>query len=74
MNYHVNTQFGSGDIEIFYNNEKLIRETSTIDGNFREIGTVGQASNKVMFGWDIETGSVLEIRVKGEITDENSNQ
>lgn len=73
MNYRVRIQFGSGDIEIFYNNEKLIRETDTIDGNFREIGTIGQSSNKVMFGWDVEVGSILEIRVKGGIANENSN-
>lgn len=73
MNYHAAILCGSGDIEIFYNNEKLIRETSTIDGNFREIGAVGQASNKVMFGWDVEVGSVLEIRIKGGIADEESN-
>lgn len=73
MNCHAAILFGSGDIEIFYNNEKLIRETSTIDGNFREIGTVGQSSNKVMFGWDVEVGSILEIRIKGGIANENSN-
>lgn len=73
MNCRVNIQFGSGDIEIFYNNEKLIKETETVDGNFREIGAVGQNSNKVMFGWDVEVGSVLEIRIKGGITDEESN-
>lgn len=73
MNCHVRTLCGSESLEIFYNNEKLIRETETVDGNFREIGTSGQASNKVMFGWDVEVGSVLEIRIKGGITDEESN-
>lgn len=44
-----------------------------IDGNFREIGVVGQSSNKVMFGWDVEVGSVLEIRVKGGIADDTES-
>lgn len=73
MNYRVAILCGSGDIEIFYNNEKLIKETENVDGNFREIGTTGQASNKVVFGWDVEVGSILEIRVKGGIADEESN-
>lgn len=73
MNYRATILFGSEDIEIFFNNEKLIRETTEIDGNFRELGIVDQKSNKVMFGWDIEVGSVLEIRVKGDTANEESN-
>lgn len=62
---------GDNSLEIFYNNELLIKETSEDEeANYREIGTVGAISNKVMFGWNLPIGSILNILVKGDYEDE----
>lgn len=58
---------GDNSLEIFYNNELLIKETSEdMEANYREVGTVGNTSNKVVFGWNLPIGSILNILVKGE--------
>lgn len=66
-----NYKVGENSLEIFYNNELLIKETSEEEeSNYREIGTVGAISNKVMFGWNLPIGSVLNILVKGDFENE----
>ena len=66
-----NYKVGENSLEIFYNNELLIKETSEEEeSNYREIGTVGAISNKVMFGWNLSIGSVLNILVKGDFENE----
>lgn len=62
---------GNNSLEIFYNNELLIKETSEdMEANYREIGTAGNTSNKVVFGWNLPIGSILNILVKGEQANE----
>lgn len=62
---------GNNSLEIFYNNELLIKETSEdMEANYREVGTAGNTSNKVVFGWNLSIGSILNILVKGEQTNE----
>lgn len=66
-----NYKVGDNSLEIFYNNEMLIKETSEDEeANYREIGTVGNTSNKVVFGWNLPIGSILNILVKGDFEDE----
>lgn len=66
-----NYKVGDNSLEIFYNNEMLIKETSEDEeANYREIGTVGNTSNKVVFGWNLPIGSILNILVKGDYEDE----
>ena len=36
------------------------------DGNYIEVGEPGQASNKVKFGWNLESGETLIIEVRGD--------
>ena len=62
---------GNDSLIILYNNERLICEKSEDDiANYREVGQAGTVSNKVIFGFDIEIGSVLDIIVKGDFTNE----
>lgn len=57
---------GNDEFEIFYNNEYLVREKNEDDiANYREVGNVGETSNKVMFGWNIPAGKVLTFIRKG---------
>lgn len=59
---------GNNSLSILYNNEVLICEKSEEDAaNYREVGNAGETSNKVVFGWDIEIGSTLEVIVRGDI-------
>ena len=68
-----NYKVGDNSLEIFYNNELLIKETSEDEeANYREIGTVGAISNKVMFGWNLPIGSILNILVKGEYVEDET--
>ena len=61
---------GSGDIEIYCNNEIMIRAIEGSWGNFAEVGADGSTSNKVVFGQTIEAGSVLIVKVTGVIANE----
>ena len=36
------------------------------DGNYIEVGEKGQASNKVKFGWNLESGETLIVEVRGD--------
>lgn len=67
---------GNDEFEIYYNNEYLIREKSANDeANYKEVGTAGSTSNKVIFGWDLRVGDVLDFIVKGVVAnEENENQ
>ena len=66
-----NYKVGDNSLEIFYNNELLIKETSEdMEANYREVGTVGSISNKVVFGWTLPIGSILNILVKGDCENE----
>ncbi len=66
-----NYTVGNDSLEIFFNNERLVCEKSEDEeANYREVGEKGQVSNKVIFGWNIEVGDILEIKVKG--ADENA--
>lgn len=68
---------GNDGFEIYYNNEYLIREKSASDeANYKEVGQTGELSNKVIFGWDLRVGDVLDFIVKGVVEneeDENQN-
>lgn len=61
---------GSGDIEIYCNNEIMIRAIEESWGNFAEVGAGGNISNKVVFGQTIEAGSVLIVKKTGVIANE----
>lgn len=61
---------GSGDIEIFCNNEIMIRAIEGSWGNFAEVGADGSTSNKVKFGQTIEAGSVLIVKKTGVIAND----
>ncbi len=66
-----NYKVGDNSLEIFYNNELLIKETSEdMEANYREVGETGTISNKVVFGWNLPIGSILNILVKGDFEDE----
>lgn len=66
-----NYTVGNDSLVIFYNNELLIKETSEdMEANYREVGTAGNTSNKVVFGWNLPIGSILNILVKGEQANE----
>lgn len=38
---------GNNSLELFWNGAKLIMATDTSDGHYKEVGTVGQTSNKI---------------------------
>jgi len=61
---------GSGDIEIFCNNELMIRAVDNSWGNFAEVGADKSISNEVKFGQTIEAGSVLIVKKTGVIANE----
>ena len=66
-----NYKVGDNSLEIFYNNELLIKEASEdMEANYREVGTAGNTSNKVVFGWTLPIGSILNILVKGDYENE----
>lgn len=55
---------GANEIEIYWNGVYLAK-----DENWEEVGTEGQASTTVKFGWDIEVGEELLIRKRGVSND-----
>ena len=68
-----NYKVGDNSLEIFYNNELLIKETSEDEeANYREVGEIGAISNKVVFGWNLPIGSILNILVKGEYVEDET--
>lgn len=68
-----NYTVGNDSLAIFYNNELLIKETSEdMEANYREVGEIGAISNKVMFGWNLPIGSILNILMKGEYVEDET--
>ena len=68
-----NYKVGDNSLEIFYNNELLIKETNEDEeANYREVGEIGAISNKVVFGWNLPIGSILNILVKGEYVEDET--
>lgn len=68
-----NYTVGNDSLVIFYNNELLIKETSEDEeANYREVGEIGAISNKVVFGWNLPIGSILNILVKGEYVEDET--
>lgn len=68
--FHVSTLYGSGDIEIYCDNEIMIRAVEGSWGNFAEVGNEGSTSNKVVFGQNIEAGRVLIVKKTGVTSNE----
>ena len=61
---------GEEVLDVYLNGERLIRSTdeSGTDGHYCEIGDTGSISNKIKTttDWNLETGDVLDLVVRGE--------
>lgn len=66
---------GNDNLVIFHNGDRLICEKNPEDlANYKEVGETGTISNKVLFGWDLRIGDVLDFIVKGVVeNEENEN-
>lgn len=65
---------GQDTLDVYLNGERLLlsSDNSGTDGHYREVGTSGSVSNKIKTttDWNLETGDVLDLEVKGEYTNE----
>lgn len=65
---------GADVLDVYLNGEKLLlsSDDSGTDGHYREVGTSGSVSNiiKTTTDWNLESGDVLGLEVRGEYTDE----
>lgn len=67
---------GSDSFVIYHNGDRLVCEKSENDtANYKEVGEFGTVSNKIIFGFDLRVGDVLDFIVKGvvEENEENTN-
>lgn len=58
---------GSNLLRIYWNGT-LLKQGE--DGNYIEIGTNGETSNIVKFGFELEVGDILTIEVRGVVNEE----
>ena len=65
---------GADVLDVYLNGERLLlsSDDSGTDGHYREVGTSGSVSNmiKTTTDWNLESGDVLDLEVKGEYTNE----
>lgn len=65
---------GQDTLDVYLNGERLLlsSDDSGTDGHYREVGTSGSVSNKIKTttDWNLESGDVLDLEVKGEYTNE----
>lgn len=66
---------GNDSLVIYHNGDRLTCEKSEEDqANYAEVGETGSTSNKIIFGWDLRIGDVLDFIVKGVVeNEENEN-
>lgn len=68
-----NYKVGEEVLDVYLNGERLIRSTdeSGTDGHYCEIGDTGSISNKIKTttDWNLETGDILDLVVRGEYSD-----
>lgn len=61
---------GEDVLDVYLNGERLIKSSDDAgtDGHYREIGDTGSISNKIKTttDWNLETGDVLDLVVRGE--------
>ena len=61
-------------LDVYLNGERILLSSDDIgtDGHYREVGTSGSVSNKIKTttDWNLKSGDVLELEVKGEYTNE----
>lgn len=65
---------GQDTLDVYLNGERLLlsSDDAGTDGHYREVGTSGSVSNKIKTttDWNLESGDVLDLEVKGEYTNE----
>lgn len=62
---------GNDSLVVFLNNERLICEKTEDDqANYKEVGETGATSNKLIFGFTLDVGDILDFIVKGVVEDE----
>lgn len=65
---------GQDTLDVYLNGERLLlsSDDAGTDGHYREVGTSGSVSNiiKTTTDWNLESGDVLDLEVKGEYTNE----
>lgn len=66
---------GNDELVSFHNGDRLICEKNPKDlANYKEVGQTGSTSNKIVFGWDLRVGDVLDFIAKGVVeNEENEN-
>lgn len=64
---------GNDSLVIYHNGDRLICEKLEEDiANYKEVGEVGTVSNKIIFGWNLRVGDVLDFIVKGVVANEEN--
>lgn len=66
---------GNDELIIYYNGDRLLCEKSEDDeANYREVGQAGDRSKKVIFGWNLRIGDVLDFIVKGVVENNEESE
>lgn len=64
---------GSDSFVIYHNGDRLVCEKSENDtANYKEVGEFGTVSNKIIFGWDLCIGDLLDFVKKGVVANEEN--
>lgn len=57
---------GSDCLDVFYMGERLIKNTSDVEGHYNEVGDAGSVSNKIQVGWKVNIGRYFDFVVRGD--------
>lgn len=57
---------GSDCLDVFYMGERLIKNTSDVEGHYNEVGDTGSVSNKIQVGWKVNIGRYFDFVVRGD--------
>lgn len=57
---------GSDCLDVFYMGERLIKNTSDVEGHYNEVGDAGSISNKIQVGWKVNIGRYFDFVVRGD--------